>query len=382
MLSKKVRVVSLLTVMMVVFFVMGGCGKSSESDQTSNKIDSTTATAIADAKKATEARTGEQTKWFGPTTGPQAAKNKKIVYVCADARNAIEAMWGEGIKEAAQKIGWQCIVLDGKGTVNGQIAAFNQAIAMKVDGIITSANAEPLQGPITDAVNKGILVAGIHASAVIGPDPKLHLFYNCTSSGTEIGKALADYVIADSNGKGRVIILYDAQYAIAREKAQAMKDELAKVKTCKLLDYVNSLLGEVSNQMPQLASSWMSKFGPPFYVISIADYYYDFVTPTLTSGGVKKDDVKLLGSDGTAKAYERIRNGEYQIVTIPEPYYLQAYQVVDELNRGFNGQDPVVFQQPVYVVDKTNVDKEGGDKNLFDPSNNYKQIYAKIWGVQ
>jgi prolipoprotein diacylglyceryltransferase len=53
--------------------------------------------------------------------------------------------------------------------------------------------------------------------------------YNITSSAKDIGNALADYIIADSKGKGRAIILYDAQYAIARLKAESMKHEQGRI---------------------------------------------------------------------------------------------------------------------------------------------------------
>jgi ribose transport system substrate-binding protein len=39
--------------------------------------------------------------------------------------------------------------------------------------------------------------------------------------------------------------------------------------------------------------------------------------PVLRSGGVKPDQVKLIGADGNRSAYDRIRKGdEYQVVTV------------------------------------------------------------------
>lgn len=338
--------------------------------------------AVESAKERTLSRTQKQTIWDGPTSGPKAAEGKKIVYIAADMKNAIEAVWGETLKEAAELIGWEVTLLDGKGTVQGQIDVLNQAISMNVDGISTSANVEPLQESLEAATEAGIIIVGIHATNTPGPDPELNLFSNITSSGTEIGKALADYIIADSNGEGRAIILYDAQYAIAREKAESMKNQLATCSTCELLDYVNSPLSDVTTQMPQLASTWVSTYEAPFYVMTIADYYYDFVVPTLRSGNVDPNDVILLGSDGTEAAYNRIRNGEYQVVTIPEPNTLFGYMAVDEFNRAFNDEPPSGYIPSVYCVTPSNVDEEGGDQNQFIPSNNFAEEYAKIWGIK
>jgi ribose transport system substrate-binding protein len=54
---------------------------------------------------------------------------------------------------------------------------------------------------------------------------------------------------------------------------------------------------------------------------------------------------------------------------------------VDELNRALHGQPPSGFVQTPYLVTPQNVDKEGGGKDAFIPSNNYKQHYLQIWGV-
>ena len=65
-----------------------------------------------------------------------------------------------------------------------------------------------------------------------------------------------------------------------------------------------------------------------------------------------------------------------------EPIELQAYQAIDELNRAFHGEPPSGFVQPPFLVTKENINAEGGDKNTFIPSNDYKKHYLEIWGVK
>ena len=101
----------------------------------------------------------------------------------------------------------------------------------------------------------------------------------------------------------------------------------------------------------------------------------------LRTGGRTGADVKLIGADGNRSAYDRIRRGAYQAVTVSEPIELQSYQAVDEFNRAFNDQPPSGFVQPPYLVTAENVDKEGGDNDIFVPSNDYKKHYLSIWGV-
>jgi hypothetical protein len=90
--------------------------------------------------------------WTGPTTGPKAQGHKLVVFVNYDQRNSGGRAVGEFAGEAAKIMGWDYRVLDGQGTVSGQTAALNQAIALKPDGIaLGSVDALP---EITQAVGK------------------------------------------------------------------------------------------------------------------------------------------------------------------------------------------------------------------------------------
>jgi ribose transport system substrate-binding protein len=336
---------------------------------------------LARAEQATAMRTGLQTQWTGPTTGPRIAPAKHIICIPTDMKNTLSAEWSVDIAAIGKKIGWQVEIIDGRGTASGWVTAFNQAIALHPDGIMSSANADTVQPEIDTAAKRGIVIVGLHFTSVPGADPKRHVFYNIESSPEGIGQAEADYIIAMSRGKGRAIILYDAEYAVARYKAEAMRTEFQKCNSCKLLAYVNLPLSEVSTLTPQAVSSWITHYGTPFYVMTIADYYYDFAIPVLTQGAVPRSDVNLVGSDGAPSAYDRIRNGLYQTATVPEPAEEQAYEAIDEFNRAFHGQPPFDYVPPAYLVTAQNIHTQGGDKNQFNPANGYAQRYLQIWGL-
>ena len=112
-------------------------------------------------------------------------------------------------------------------------SCFSQAIATGCDGIVTSADAQDLQTLIEEALSYGIPTVGIHASDVEGPVESLNLLYNNTSDPVKIGNAIADYAIADSNGTGRVVIVYmiadyDAMFTILAFPFQQTLIEKAK----------------------------------------------------------------------------------------------------------------------------------------------------------
>lgn len=340
------------------------------------------AQVVANAKAAVTKYAGPQTTWEGPTSAPKPEAGKKVVFLSGDEQNDISHLYGVYIKQAGEKIGWQVTIIDGKGSPTSWLAGMNQAIALKPDGIALFADGASLQDPIKAGVAQGIKFVGLHAAGYPGPQPDINLFVNIQEDPVEIGKAEAAWVIADSNGTARAVVLSHNEYAIAKVKSTATKDEIEKCGGCKVLDYVNSPASEAAQRQPQLTTSWVQRFGLPLYATSVGDNDWDFAVPVLRSGGIDPSQAKLIAADGNRSAYDRIRKGDqYQTVTVSEPIELQAYQAIDELNRAFHNEKPSGFVQPPFLVTKENIHAEGGDQNTFIPSNDYKTHYLKLWGV-
>ena len=66
---------------------------------------------------------------------------------------------------------------------------------------------------------QGIVLVGIHGWAFPGPNKELGVYYNIQQDPREIGRAQADWVIAHSDGKARVVVTTHCEYQIACTKA-------------------------------------------------------------------------------------------------------------------------------------------------------------------
>jgi ribose transport system substrate-binding protein len=338
---------------------------------------------VAEAEAQVKLLSGPQTTWNGPTSGPKPEPGKHIVWLSVDEQNQASHQWGEALTEAAKAIGWTVTVIDGRDTPIGWLEGMNQAIALKADGVVTDVDAGSIKDPVKQALDRGMVLVGIHATGTPGAHPELGLFFNIGEDPRDIGRAQADWVIADSKGKAHVVVTTHGEFAIAMTKATATKDRLVQCSTCVVEEFSNSPMGEVAQRQPQLVAAWVQKYRTPLYITAVADYTLQFQIPALQAGGVDPKTVKLVGADGDKAAYARIRAGDqYQVVTVSEPNELLAYQAVDELNRAFNHQAPSGFIQRPFLVTPANINTEGGDQNMFMPSNNYKQHYLEIWGAK
>lgn len=340
------------------------------------------ASDVAQAEAFLRQHEGLDTAWDGPTSGPTAAKGKSIFVIGSDFTNTAIVEYADDVKKAGAALGWKVTLLDGQGTESGWVAAFGAAIARKASGIVTDVNIASVLPQADAAAKAGIKIVGIHAAGLPQAYPQYHLFYNIESSPTQIGQAEAEYAIATSDGHARVAIIYDDEYQIARVKADAMKDEILKCGGCKLLAFVNTPSADESTDMPPLATRFWSKYGKGMYLLSITDSYFDYAVPTLRSIGVPSsgpDSMILVGADGTASGYQRIRSNEYEVADVPEPFGLFGYEAIDELNRAFHGDAPYPYTPSVHIVTKSDINEEGGKKDEYTPDTNFAAHYLKIW---
>jgi ribose transport system substrate-binding protein len=56
--------------------------------------------------------------------------------------------------------------------------------------------------------------------------------------------------------------------------------------------------------------------------------------------------------------------------------------VVDELNRAFAGEEHSGYVAPAHLFVPSNIEHDGGPRNIYDPENGYQDAYKQIWGVK
>lgn len=322
--------------------------------------------------------------WTGPTEGPKAQAKKKIILVTSDLKNGGVVGVVKGVEEASQVIDWQVEVLNGGGSVKTQVAILNQAVAKKPDVIaLIGWNPNVAVQPLKKASSLGIVLVSWHATTSPGAVPKYNIFFDVGTDPNRVSEVAAMYAVAKSNGTAKAVIFTDSLYAIALSKARAMEKIIQSCKKCEVLELIDTPISDTSARMPQMTFTLLKKYGDKLeYMLAINDLYFAFTGPSLRTAGKNRlgPPYNIGAGDGSEAAYQRIRSGQYQSVTVPEPLNLQGWQIVDEANRALSDAPPSGYIAPVYLVTKGNVDANGGDRNVYDPQNGYRNIYRKIWG--
>ena len=318
----------------------------------------------------------------GPSSGPKAAEGKTIVVLAADLKNGGILGVTKGVEEAAAKIGWEVRVLDGAGSVQGRTAAFGQAIALQPDGIIINGFDAVEQQAALDQVSAAkIPMVSWHSGPKIGCDAPGGIFANVSTDAMTGSEKAAEWAISDAGGKPGVVIFTDSTYQIAIDKANRIKETIEKMGGT-VLEYVDTPIADTSNRMGPLTTSLLQKYGNSWtHALAINDIYFDFMGPALAAAGIPGDGSPkaVAAGDGSESAFQRIKTGQYQSITVAEPLNMQGWQLVDELNRAVQGEACSGYVTAPAVVDKDGAAAMGGSP-IFDPDNGYREAYSAIWG--
>lgn len=320
--------------------------------------------------------------WDGPTSGPTAAEGKSIVVVAGNLKNGGILGVTKGVEEAAAKIGWDVRVLDGAGSIQGRTAAIGQALALQPDGLIINGfDAVEQQAALEGVVAAGTPMVAWHAGPKIGCDAPGGIFANVSTDAMTVSEVAAKWAIDDGGSDVGAIIFTDSTYQIAIAKADRIKETIEAMGG-KVLEYVDTPIADTSTRMGPLTTSLLQRYGDSWtHALAINDLYFDFMGPALASAGISAADGPKAGSagDGSEAAFQRIRSGGYQTITVAEPLNLQGWQLVDELNRAVQGEPCSGYITSPALVTKSGLDMMG-DSNAFDPDIPYRAAYAKIWG--
>lgn len=355
--------------------IVASISTHSVADQASDYVEQAKAIVAQASSSAAET--------FSLPEGPVAAKEKTVIFIASDLKNSGVLGVVKGFEEAAETIGWKIRVLDGAGSVPAQSSALKQALALQPDGIVIGGfTPNTMVHTLRKANDLGIKIVSWHATPEPGPLADYYIANNITSSADDVAKVSAMYAIAKSNGKANAVILTDGLYSIAVHKANVMKEYIEKCAGCSVLSYEDTPLANTSARIPQLTYSLVQKYGDKYtYTLAINDLYFDYMAPALRSLGKDTDHApkNISAGDGSQSAFERIRNGDFQAATVAEPLNLHGWQTIDELNRLFNDQPISGYVTPVHLVTIDNIHEAGGDQNMYDPQNGYREYYENSW---
>lgn len=327
------------------------------------------------------------TEWKGPTVPvPLPQGHKKIIGIPYAAALAGCVVPLQGIEEAAKKFGWDFTMYDGQGNAETISKYILAAVAQKADLIVvTGLDPLPIQQGLQAAKEAGIPVISI-TSALDTPSPVVAAppgafwpLIDISADFVQAGRMMADWAIADSQGKGGIVIL-DGKESTSQVSMAAVVDQINKLcPDC--TTYSTTLLGnEVGTVFPQKAVAFLRSHPDAKYVVFPYDPAASALVPVLQQAGMT--DVKLVSMLGIAENLQFIRDGQSQVADVAWDNKYSGWAALDQWFRHLASQpfvEPHGEGIPQLMLDTSNVGTEPGN---WSTQIDYQAQFLKLWGVE
>ncbi|MDG4897632.1 substrate-binding domain-containing protein [Mesorhizobium sp. WSM4976] len=321
-----------------------------------------------------------------PTSAPKPVTGKKIWVISCSQDVSLCAAQAQGITDAGKLLGWTTTVFDGKYDPATQGNGIRQAIAGKYDAVvIAGADCAGVKAPLEEARQAGMKVVGIEGADCSVTSPGEQPLFHGEVSYVEgdviswvkkYGEWQADYIIARTKGKAKVIVFVSDEVLISKLNSEGTIAELKRCSGCEVYEVKFSYASQ-GPELQQLAEQALLRFPDANGIAVPADsLILSGMGSAIEASG---RDIIVMGAEGQQATMDLVRAGSKQVtagVGIPSAW--EGYSAVDMLNRLFQDKEPVGSGAGLQVYDK---DHNAGTSGAFSSSTDFIAGFKKAWGI-
>jgi ribose transport system substrate-binding protein len=331
------------------------------------------------------ARTMTPTEYAGPTTPAKAPKNIKIAAItCLSVLHGCVSPT-DGIRHAAEKLGWTVVVYDGGGTPSKQNAAILDAVSSGANVIATIAiDPNLVQLSLNEAKKAGIpVVAGSNGidtpnPVKLSPANGLGFEFDVSPDYITLGLHMAQWIIADSKGKANVAIFSDKEFPSIMAQEVGVLKGLSDCKDCKVSKQIYFTATQIATQLGQMTVDYLRTHPDVDYIYGAFDPPVAAQVAALAQAGMGKK-VKIVGALGNQQNINFIREDRVQAADGAYDNEYMGWAIVDQTIRLLNKQplaEPHGENLPFVVLDKTNLPPPGSD---WQAHTGYQDKFLALW---
>lgn len=324
---KKVVLIGLVVVMML--FMVTGCGSNPAGDNGSAQASSEVSEKPAGANGSAEV-----------SESPSAAgRPVKIGVSMGTTQNLFYSKMAQIIQDYCKEKGIECIVSDENNDVSKQISSFENFISSGCTAIIAVVfNADGIKDTVKQAVDSGVFVM-TYDGFVEGAQGSLNL--DNYVYGYQTGTMAADWVNANPELKAQEVIeagIFDyPDIPIIIDRAKGIADALAeKAPNVKIVAQQKAGVGDEGNVQ---AENFLAAYPNIQIICGINDTGVLGAYEVFNTMGHVGDNIGLFGADGDPQALELIAQGTCYRGTVKSGAYDALPKAVDICIAASNGEE-------------------------------------------
>jgi ribose transport system substrate-binding protein len=390
--TKQVTSIRLVAVLMVSALALAACSSTTPSSSGGGtKTTSGSAAALTAAIAATAKGYQGTSRNVDPTSRP-AAKNKTIAIISAGQLANSNSVPTNGAAEAAKAIGWNATIYDAVLNPSNYAGLVRQAIAAHVNGIILDAiDCATVKQPLQEAKAAGIAITAMYAFDCNDPQAgggQTALFSGLTYYGPQnanldaftesYGASQANYIIAKSGNKAKIIAVQDPQFTVLYYTLKGFADTIAASHGSQIIATLDITQQDLlDGQIVSKIQAELLRYPQATWIKS--PFTYATTLGILPALKTNSNPPLVMGGEGFHDELDNVRLGKIAATNAISSNWT-GWAAVDTLNSIFNHTKPVDSGIGWALVDAThNLPATAGTD--YTPPVDYKAEYKKAWGV-
>ncbi len=312
-------------------------------------------------------------------------KNKTIdlvqcgVPACASAGNYLVS--------AAQAVGWTVNRIDAGLTAESTVAAWNQVVANKPDGVVTSGTPRALFDPELAELK----AAGIPVVDESVDDPPVNglslvqlgpIALAETGSNPGVGARIADYMLAQNGGKAfQALAVYTSEYSSEIATLQGFTATIKSACPTCTVDALNVPLSSIGSDLPTRITTYLASHPQVKWVWPNYDDFVSGLPQAMQAAG--ESGIKLVTWDSSNASISYLKNQQALVAFDAYPAAEMMWRAIDFFIRSFTHQSTAVdsaVNLPAWMIDNP-AEIPPSPTGLFPLVANYQAQFEKLWGL-
>jgi len=376
-----------IALLLVAGAVVTGCGSS--SDNTTGSGGSSTqeseaegggeeaeagSSVVAEAQAATEEAETIPTEILA-TTPVKPKAGSTIFHVACDLSLEGCANQAKGLKSAVEAIGFKYEQCNGGSSPETISSCFKNAVNAHPAVIIP--NGIGIEGAgegFAAAKQAGIPIVGMFTGDPNGAEGVATEVAGETCP--EEGKAAANWVIANSEGKANVVFVGTQTYTCNKQRQEGFMNQMKTCSECKASTLTFSI-ATMQSSLPQQLQAELQSNTEVEYIVGTFDAVSLAAAEAIRQAG-KTEQIQVGGFDANGPNLEMIRNGEIQKFDVTSGTTEPGWVAADAAARVINGEklEPSTPVTTVMVTGE-NIEQIG---EAYAGAEGFEEQFKKLWG--
>lgn len=325
-----------------------------------------------------------------PSSSPAISPGHDVWVVSAFQQVSGLAKIAKEVQAAATEIEWKSSVCDGQNNPTQWASCVRQAVAAGADAIVLAGvDCAAVAAPLEEAKRAGVKIGGVSSfdcndatqgggkalfDATVGYTPDVT---NTAEFFERAGRLRADWIIAQTNGKAKVLHVAFKGVAIGDYLAKGFEEQLReKCPECSITGTVSITPSEIPQLRQKFETGLLQASTTNAISVDLDFMLTAGIQPALLQASVGNKVV--LGGECVQETLDYIRQGGGVQACVGFSNGRASWSIVDQLNRAFAGEKNAKDGVGSQIIDAThNLPESGPYEGAFD----YRAAYAKLWSV-